>query len=306
MTATEDKGAAPNRIEASQPSFVPPSLFRVRQFLFEQGMQIVPWSSTDEVLDELHLLLQTHKADDSFWQSLRELFVALNLDLQRLLPSSTRQNEVLELATREALLDELRCCVDPTPAPSNCFATLLRRMTQNCLPLLLLLAGSAAVSCGARATYDSLPTSGAGGVSAAGGSAATGGEATVATGGIQGFALPPGTGGSTVIDTSGTVPCVKDSDGGTGAPLSMSDVQNIVKQCIVESTTRDDVLACIDTLNTSWQQSVEWLLNCSNCDDVARFLLLLMARCSQLPDQYSWCSLDPQSCMPIYAGVRLD
>jgi len=197
-------------------------------------------------------------------------------------------------------------CAPSTPAPNNCFTSLLRRMTQSCVPLLLLLAGSAAVSCGARAAYDSLPMSGAGGVSAAGGSAATGGEASLATGGNLGFALPPGTGGSPVINTSGTVPCVEDSDGGAGAPLSMSDVQNIVKQCIVESTTRDDVLACLDTLNTSWQQSVEWLLNCSNCDDVASFLLLLMARCSQLPDQYDRCFLDPRFCMPIYAGVRLD
>jgi len=311
MTVTEDRSAVPNSTEASQPSFVPPSLFRVRQFLFEQGMQIVPWSSTEEVLDELHLLLHTHQADDSFWQSLRELLGALNADLQRLLPSSTRQNEMLALSTREALLDELRCCVDMAPAPVNGFASLLRRMTQRCVPLLLLLAGAAAVSCGARVAYDSLPTSGAGGVSAAGGGAATGGQSLVASGG-KGFqiaTLPQGTGGNSVVNNSGTVPCAEDSDAGTdagtAARLSMSDVQNITMQCIIEGAMRDDILACLDTLNTSWQQAIEDLLYCNNCDAVANYLLALTMWCSALPPQFDWCTLEPYRCMRAYDGVRL-
>ena len=306
MAVTEDKGTVPNSTEASQPLFVPPSLFRVRQFLFEQGMQIVPWSSTEEVLNELHLLLQAHQSDESFWHSLRELLGGLNDDLQRLLPSSIRHNEMLELTTREAVLDELRRCVDPTPAPVNGFASLLRGMTQRCVALLLLIAGAAAVSCGARAGDDPVPTSGTGGVSAAGGSAATGGQSSAGGNANQGFTLPPGTGGSTVINPSGTVPCVTGAGGSSSTQLSMSDVQGIANQCIEAGVTRDDVLACLNTLNTSWQQGIAALLNCTNCSDAAATLLNMAAQCSQLTGQYRLCTLSPGACVPIYVGVRLD
>ena len=50
--------------------FVPPSLLRVRRFLFEHGMRIIPWAPASQVLDEFRDLLQQHKSDNTFWSGL--------------------------------------------------------------------------------------------------------------------------------------------------------------------------------------------------------------------------------------------
>lgn len=306
MSKIETQGAWSRDTNGAPPSFQAPSLLLMRQFLFEQGMMIVPWGSTGDVLDELHLLLQTHSRDDAFWQSLRRLLQALNLDLQRLLPKQGRANEVPSLAAREALLDELRSCLNTEATVSTGFAGLLRRVSQSCLSVLLLLAGAAAVSCGARAEDDhQAGTKAAGGVNTTGGVSAVGGNSTRASGGtLGGFSIVtlPATGGNATVNPAGTVPCVKNWD--AGGPLSMTDLQSITNQCIATSDLRDDVLACLATLNTSWERSIESLLNCSDCDEAVDTLTRLMNSCSGLPEDYNRCVLDPWFCMGIYDGVR--
>ena len=289
--------------------FVPPSLLRVRAFLFEHGMPIIPWATAAEVLEDFHELLRSHKSDDAFWQSVHELVLALNIDLRRLQPDHSH-DAFLDLAAEQALLAEVRARIDVEQAPSGNFAALTRRLTEACLPALLLLAGAATVSCGARTEYASDPNAGASTGGATGGAtsnvaSATGGNAgfvVPSTGGNAGFVLPPTTGGS----SSGPPVVCATTDAGTGAPISMSDVQNIAQQCIASGSTRDAVLACLSTLNSSWQTGIESMLNCRSCADAAKYLLNMTQSCSNLGNTFQLCTVDPRYCViPVYMGVRM-
>ena len=88
--------------------FVPPSLLRVRGFLFEYGMPIVPWAPASEVLDQFYELMHSRSGDDRFWQGVRDLIEALQCDLQERLESDAQDNEILTVATHRRLLDEIR------------------------------------------------------------------------------------------------------------------------------------------------------------------------------------------------------
>jgi hypothetical protein len=123
------------------------------------------------------------------------------------------------------------------------------------------------------------------------------------TGGA-GFVIPPmggqmGTGG-----TNATIPVCAVSDGGAMAALSLADVRTIAQKCITDATTRDDVLACLSTLNSSWQTGMESLLNCRNCTDAANYLVALTQSCSSLGDSYVRCLIDMSGCY-VYMGVRM-
>jgi hypothetical protein len=279
----------PNEVTAAETpvQFLPPSLMRVRAFLFEHGMAIIPWATAGEVLEDFHELLRSHKADDAFWQSLHGLLLALNIDLRRLAPNQSH-DAVLDDTTKQALLAEIRVRIDDAQTPSNGFVSLSQRLTQACLPVLLLLAGAATVSCGART--DEASTNGD-----TGGTSATAAQ----TGGAGGFSsFIPATGGA-----NATPPVVCNN---TAPPLSMSDVQSIAEQCIASSSTRDSVLACLSTLNDSWRAGIEYLLNCRTCADAERILLNLTQSCSGLGDTYSSCVLDPRNCITtVYLGVRM-
>ncbi len=276
------------------PGCVPPSLLGVRTFLFEHGMPIVPWASAQEVLDELHELLRSQQSNDAFWQSLHEWLRVLKIDLETLLPNGANDNEALALVTRETLLGEIRQCIDVQPAQVPGFAAFAQKLSQRCLVVLLLLAGAATVSCGARADDSSQVESSSGGSGGATGGAGNAGGET-GFGGTS-FIINTGPqGGSTYAANSGTTPCVS-------AGLTMADVQSIATQCIQTSSMRDAVLACIATLNSTWQQGIEMVLNCTSCDQAASMLVRLANSCSDLPASYQ-CWLTPCT---VYMGVRMD
>ena len=286
----------PNEATAAETSiqFLPPSLMRVRAFLFEHGMAIIPWATAGEVLEDFHELLRSHKADDAFWQSLHGLLLALNIDLRRLAPNQS-QDAVLDDTTKQALLDEIRVRIDDAQTPSNGFVSLSQRLTQACLPVLLLLAGAATVSCGAR-TDEASTNSDTGGTSAT----------AAQTGGAGGFVVGQTGGSSFMLATGGANAGPPVVCNHTTPPLSMSDVQSIAEQCIASSSTRDSVLACLSTLNDSWRAGIEYLLNCRTCADAEQVLLNLTQSCSSLGDTYSGCVLDPRACViPVYMGVRM-
>jgi hypothetical protein len=286
---------------------VPPSLLRVRAFLFEHGMPIIPWATAGEVLEDLHELLRCHKADDAFWQSAHELVLALNIDLRRL-QTSPPHNALLDCVSEQALLDEIRSKIDAERSPSNNFLSLSRGLTQACLPALLLLAGAATVSCGARTDDASNATDGT----------ATGGTTSaVGTGGNSGQFILPAVGGAPQGGASSSPPVIcAVADSGTGAPLSpdaspgspmtMTDVQTIARQCINSPPTLDLVLQCLSSLNSSWQTGVEAMLNCKNCEDAAQMLVNLTQACPPADATFAPCALIPSRCMvPVYMGVRM-
>jgi len=285
-------------------NFVPTSLLRVRAFLFEHGMPIIPWATAAEVLEDLHELLRSRKSDDAFWQSVHELILALDIDLRR--PNADGSPGTgLEGVAEQALIEEIRARLDGEQSPNGNFLSLSRRLTQACLPVLLLFAGAATVSCGART--DDLSDQNAGTSTGTGG---TPGVSTKGTGGTGIFVVP--TGGT----SSGPPVICRGADAGTGVPvptdagiqgpLSMTDVRNIAEQCISPGPTLDAVLSCLSTLNTSWQVGMEGLLNCTDCGQATQYLANLIQNCSSLGDTpFSRCVIDPGFCAGIYIGVRM-
>ncbi len=293
MTLIQELTESSN-VAVVEPASVPLSLMSVRTFLFEHGMPIVPWACAEEVLDELHELLRSQQSNDAFWQSLHELLQVLKIDLETLLPNGAKDNEALALVNRQALLDEIRQCIEGQPMPTRGFVGFARKLSQHGLAVLLLLAGAATVSCGARtqdASEVGSSSSGSGGATAGasslGGNAGVGGASFVINTGAQG--------GSTYTANSGTTPC-------TGVGLTMADVQSIATQCIEAGSMRDAVLACISTLNSTWQQGIESVLNCTSCAGAASLLVKLANSCSDLPASYQ-CWLTPCT---VYMGVRMD
>ncbi len=133
-------------------SFVPPSLLRVRRFLFEQGMPIVPWAPAGEVLDQFYYLLVSRHADVQFWQSMRELLEALQSDLRERLEGDAQNNEVLSNAAHSALLDEIRERLSAAESSPGSFLALARRLSRPSLSVWLLLGSAATVSCDSPVT----------------------------------------------------------------------------------------------------------------------------------------------------------
>ena len=293
MTLTQELTESSNAAVV-EPASVPPSLMSVRTFLFEHGMPIVPWASAEEVLDELHELLRSQQSNDSFWQSLHELLQVLKIDLETLLPKGAKDNEALALVSRQTLLDEIRQGIEGQPVPFRGFAAFARRLSQHGLAVLLLLAGAATVSCGARtedASEVGSSSSGSGG--AAAGASSLGGSAGL--GGASFVFNTTAQGGSTYTANSGTTPCLT-------VGLNMADVQSLAPQCKEAGPIRDAVLTCVSTLNSTWQQGIESVLNCTSCDRAASILVKLANSCSDLPASYQ-CWLT--SCT-VYMGVRMD
>ena len=294
MTLTQELTESSNSAVV-EPASVPLSLMSVRTFLFEHGMPIVPWASAEEVLDELHELLRSQQSNDAFWQSLHELLQVLKVDLETLLPNGAKDNEALALVSRQSLLDEIRQGIEGQPAPLRGFVAFARKLSQHGLAVLLLLAGAATVSCGAR-TEDAAapgPSSGGSGGTTADASSLGGNAGT--TGGAPFVLVTSAQGGSTYTANSGATPCAS-------VGLNMADVQSIATQCIQAGPMRDAVLTCISTLNSTWQQGIESVLNCTTCDRAASILVKLADSCSNLPASYQ-CWLTPCT---VYMGVRMD
>ena len=138
-----DKQARP----AGPLHFVPPSLLRVRRFLFEHGMPIVPWAPAGEVLDQFYGLLHSRTGDDLFWQGIRELLEALQCDLRERLESEAQDNEILTYATHSKLLDEIRNGLQASESSIGGFLALARQLSPRSLAVLLLLGCAATIGC---------------------------------------------------------------------------------------------------------------------------------------------------------------
>ena len=264
--------------------FVPPSLLRVRRFLFEQGMSIVPWAPAGEVLDQFYDLLVSRHADHQFWQSVRELLEALQSDLRQRLEGDAQNNEVLSNAAHGALLDEIRERLSAGEASPGSFLALARRLSRPSLSVWLLLGSAATVSC------DSAVENGNAG--------STGGASSSSGGSSSGGTNSANTGGQTAVSLQGNAPCQATLDGGT-----VSSIESIAIQCTVAGAAQNDILACIATLNQSWRDGIQALLNCTTCDEATQYLNALVDTCSNLPPQFDSCL---NHCIAIYNGVRMD
>ena len=284
---------SPNTLAAPKPGAssgrtLPGSLLRLRRFLFRYGMPIVPWATAEEVLDEFYELLCSNRTDDAFWSALGEQLEALNIEIAERLGANQRV-ERLQLADRQALVAEIRRCLDVRPPARSGFAALATRLSQRCLVALLVLGGATTVSCGAR-VEDSRAQSAVGGG---------------ATGGAPGNAGTTGQGGATFRISSpsmgGAGVCVTSVSAAPG--LSMDDVRGIAVRCVESGPVRDSVLACLDTLDTDWQRGLEYVLNCVSCDTAAGYLRAVAQACPGDTDAFDCLRIG--ACLALYDGVRL-
>jgi len=262
--------------------FVPPSLLRVRHFLLEHGMPIVPWAPAQQVLDEFHELLALQKADPAFWQGVHSLLDALRNDLKERLAGDAQHNEVLPLLVRQDLLAEIQQQLHSAADSSGGFLDLVRRVSPPCSVLMLLLGAAVTVGCGARTSLDWENNPDSGRISNVGGSVGTGGVA-----GIGG--QPRGTGGQS-LGTGGSPSC------------NFTDLQGAIDTCGLANAS---LQACVQTLNTSWRDGLNALLACKTCNEVMVHLNCLQMRCSYLPAEYLEALLSNCYVLP-YAGVRLE
>jgi len=262
--------------------FVPPSLLRVRHFLLEHGMPIVPWAPAEQVLDEFRELLALQKAESAFWQGVRALLDALRNDLKERLAGDVQCNEVLPLLVRQDLLAEIQQQLHSVADSSGGFLDLVRRVSPPCSVLMLLLGAAVTVGCGARMDLDVNNNPDSGGISNVGGSFGAGGVA-----GIGG--QPNGSGGQS-LGTGGSPGC------------NFTDLQGAIDACGVANAS---LAACVQTLNTSWRDGLNALLACKTCEEVMSHLTCLQRQCSYLPAEYLEALLSNCYVVP-YAGVRLE
>ena len=265
--------------------FVPPSLLRVRRFLFEHGMPIVPWAPAGEVLDQFYGLMHSRSGDDRFWQGIRELLEALQCDLQERLESEAQDNEILTYATHSRLLDEIRNGLQACESSAGGFLALARQLSPKSLAVLLLLGCAATVGCGARADNSSHTAASSGG---SGGGSGTGGTTSLSTAGQP-------------VSLHGYAPCV----GGFVDAGALASVRDVALDCTARGPAQDAILACIATLNQSWSEGLQALLNCTTCDEASQYMTNLIQMCSSLPAQYDMCMMICCDCSSIYNGVRM-
>jgi len=173
-----------------------------------------------------------------------------------------------------------------------------RRLTRRCLLAVMLSFGSSGfLNCGAR--LDEPRDAGAAGASvASGGAWAAGGVSgsgglVQELGGVTGRAT--GTGGSPIQKGTRVCSSITD-DSGSQPALTLFSIRFLATECIVAGDTRNAVDACLAGLNTSWQNGLGILLDCSPCDVVGQYFLNLLAVCSQLGDNYDPCLIGKYPC----------
>ncbi|HEY3445216.1 MAG TPA: hypothetical protein VGK67_02585 [Myxococcales bacterium] len=91
------------------PYLRPTALQHMRGFLAEFGAGLPPWSTSDEVLNELVGLLHVHRDDDAFFARLAPFIQDLREHAQRGEAGLTaRDAEVLSRSTVESIVEELQ------------------------------------------------------------------------------------------------------------------------------------------------------------------------------------------------------
>jgi hypothetical protein len=79
---------------------------QIREFLTGHGCAPAPWESTENVIERLHAALRAKTDEDDFWEDLKE--VVRKLEDERFDPNALRGSRVLNAASMDALIDELR------------------------------------------------------------------------------------------------------------------------------------------------------------------------------------------------------
>jgi hypothetical protein len=297
---------------------VPAPLFRVRQFLDRRGLKIKPWVAPAVALDSFYDLLRSHEPDPVFWSELRALLSSLVADLERrrAAGSGAVANQVLDPATHQALLDEIRIALASRPAGSS-FGELSKSLSPSAVGALCLVAAVALTACGGETLDSSSATSvpdphggwagtgGATNASGAGGQAG-GGDVGGSGGGGGDADGGAGRGGATFIFDAFAPPDPSQSTAdASDAPCQTPLVQTL-QSCSMDDATRSMWIECLDTLNASWTAGLQALVGCKTCEEVQRTVCWAFCGVSNLPEQYSYDAMMMYCMVELYKGVRFE
>ena len=267
----------------NRPDLVPASMQRVRCFLNTKGrMQVKPWAGHEETLDAFHDALVSHRDDEKFWEGLGSLLETLAADMSQRLKGDVVDNEVLDPATHQALLVEIRSALAGQEKGRGSFRRLASALSMPACGLLAILGGVATVGCGSTATIE--------------------GDADASTDVAVERSDP---------DADPAVDPVLEPEPDACEHEGMT-LEQILEECVDNETARTHYIECIDGLHASWRSGLRDLFECEDCWEVLSQLDCLtygiVDYCSD-PDaagEYDLDTLLDNCSVLLYLGVRFD
>jgi hypothetical protein len=310
---------------------IPSAIQRIRSFLIEMcGMKIKPWATTEETLTALQATLLARRQCSIFWASLRTLLERLAADLktrQAAEPGTLLDNELLDGARYQALVDEIRATVNGHEPDGFTFRRLAGALSAPALGLLLLLGGAATVGCERSGLHSAghdaaVSQPGSGGSAGAttsqpgsGGSAGFTPDALVLH--IPDVALPkdlavvPDAAPTSDSDIQITLPEVgkpdaaKPKDTSNGLDGAGVTIQDIMQACDLPASEQDGVLHCLATLRASWLTGLPKALAGLPCLSVENDLSCFQQTgCSPSRGEFDPATAFECPVFPVYIGVR--
>ncbi|NOY91980.1 MAG: hypothetical protein GXP55_12355 [Deltaproteobacteria bacterium] len=269
----------------SGPTLAPASLQRIRCFLQTRGrMKVKPWAPAEEVLDALRRCLEARHDDRRFWVDLSLLLDALCRDA---VARSTgahdlMDNELLAPARIERLLEEIRDALKSAPTGHAPFRALAGSLSGPGAALLLLLGSATIVGC-----YRS--------------------HMLGADGSVM-DASPPD---ARRLDAARADASIRDAAPRDVGPLDSGPVCDPVTQvaeCTLTPELSDQLCACIEALNESWQTALRQLVDRTGCSFLSNQAYCLLNACA---DPAAAGDFDLETFLdgcsaPLYLGVRFD
>jgi hypothetical protein len=315
---------------------IPAAIQRIRSFLIEvSGMKVKPWASVEETMDALHATLIARHTCQAFWVALRVLLSQLACDLKcrrEAGPAFVVDNELLDQARYQTLLDEIRTALARDPSQASCFPRLAAALSAPALALLLLLGGAATVSCNSSGLRQSGAQQDSGtpvGADTAeprpdlAADAATGQPTDI---GHDTTAGPADAWRDTSADTAADASPAPDvapartsdaRDSADGLVLrdavaprtsdgGVVTIQDIMQVCNVPQAERTSVLNCLASMRESWNEAVPAALAGLPCELVTTDLNCFLRTPCGSPLSYG--EFDPNFAfycpIPVYIGVR--
>jgi hypothetical protein len=276
---------------ARRSNLVPGSIQRVRCFLNVSGrMKVRPWATAGQTLDALHDALLARRADDAFWSGLGPLLDTLARDMRERLAAGNRvvDNEVLDPARRQELLDEIRSALEGRRPGRGAFGALASSLSAPALGLLILVGGVATAGCEAATSLEGDAAADVGPDSA---------DAAVDPAVDTYVDAPVDTAPDPVLDP--------------GCEHEGMTLEQIFDDCHFDADMRAFYVGCIDALHASWRTGLREYFECLPCSQVATDLACLsgMVDYCTFPEEAGEFDLDRflDNCATIiYLGVRFE
>ncbi len=279
------------------PQFIPASLVRVRCFMSNTGrLKAKPWATAEETLDAFHDMLRRQRTNDAFWKELEELLAALTRDIEKRLASHAPDNELLDPSRHQALLAEIRAALHAGKPDGGGFRRLASSLSAPAVAMLLLIGGTATVSCGTSTSLE--------------------GDATMEPAAEPASEPAPDLIPDPAVDhcdeiladiTVNDAPCDVEAEG-EDCLHACKSFEEIIVECVPDPEARCTYIDCINTMHESWRTGLTELFACWSCWEIENKLSCDLGYfCEHEADTEFDLEafLDACHCC-IYLGIRFD